>query len=171
MAADVVWSVASDPVFEIVGRSTPGGVKWAWARQDLDMMTAPRARAELAAVSSETGRPDWVLVYLGAEIFVDLRGLEVLLDVAAQVRAGGGELVVVSPPHCLCVMITMLGLKAALPLAATAPHAAREMRLRRCAHRAGGRRGERGDADALPHREEAAPRSGRPMITVVTPRV
>src|SRR5690348_14652320 len=86
------------PVFELVGLPTAGGVTWAWARQDLDMATVATARRELSALLEPVRGPGTVLVYLGLECFVDIRGLRLLVDTAAEVQCRGGALAVVAPP-------------------------------------------------------------------------
>jgi anti-anti-sigma regulatory factor len=128
VAADALPSRVASPVFEVVGGSTSRGVRWARARRDLDMLSAPVARAELMGVLSEAGASGCVLVYLGAECFVDLHGLRVLVDLTAHQRFRGGELVVVSPPRCLRVMLALLDLDGRLALEATARDAARSAR-------------------------------------------
>jgi anti-anti-sigma factor len=111
-------------VFDVVGQSAPGGVSWVWARTDLDMATVATARRELSSLLTTTGGAGALLVYLGSECFVDLRGLRLLVEVAAQLRSRGGALAVVAPPHCLRQMVRLGELGAALPLLRTARHAA-----------------------------------------------
>jgi anti-anti-sigma regulatory factor len=130
VAADVARLDSVGPVFEFVGWSTPQGVMWAWARQDLDLCTAPTARAELADVLAAPDGPEWMLVHLGVECFVDLHGLRLLVEVAAQVRVRGGDLVVVAPPRCLRMMVGLMDLGPSLLLSPTARHAAWWVRTR-----------------------------------------
>jgi anti-anti-sigma factor len=130
VAAEALRFDVAGPVFEFVGRSSPEGLTWAWARQDLDMATVPAAQAELTDLLSRTASPGSVLVYLGTECFVDVRGLRLLLDVAGRVRSRGGRLVVVAPPSCLRRMVAMMGLEAQLPLAVTAQQAVSRMKVR-----------------------------------------
>jgi anti-anti-sigma factor len=112
-------------VFELVGRATAGGITWVWARQDLDMATVVVARRELSVLLEPIRDPGTVLVYLGLERFVDLRGLRLLVRTAARVRSRGGELAVVAPPRCVRRMV-QLGLPdAELPLITTARRAVR----------------------------------------------
>jgi len=85
-------------VFELVVRPSPGGVTWAWARSDLDAATVVHARRELSALLDRPGDPGTLLVYLGLERFVDLRGMRLLVGTAARARARGGALAVVAPP-------------------------------------------------------------------------
>ena len=82
-----------------------------------------RAR-ELSALLTTTGGVGALLVYLGAECFVDLHGLRLLVEVAAQLRSRGGALAVVAPPYCLRQMVCLGELGAELPLLRTAHHAA-----------------------------------------------
>src|SRR4051794_15094387 len=105
-------------VFEVVGRPTANGVTWVWAQDDLDMATEARARADLEVLFVGGAAP-FVLVYLGAERFVDVRGLRLLLETAGQVRRGGGDLMVVAPPRCLRRMIGVLDVGDRLPVVTT----------------------------------------------------
>jgi hypothetical protein len=102
-------------VFDIVGHPTPRGTTWAWAREDLDQASVGRARAELGALFTGQAGPRRLLVYLGTDCFVDLRGLRLLLDLAVEVRRHGGVLIVVAPPRCLTEMVTLLALEEELP--------------------------------------------------------
>ena len=95
-----------------------------WARTDLDMATVATARRELSALLTTTGGVGALLVYLGSECFVDLHGLRLLVEVAAQLRSQGGALAVVAPPYCLRQMVRLGELGAELPLLRTARHAA-----------------------------------------------
>jgi anti-anti-sigma factor len=111
-------------VFEQVGRPSPGGVTWPWARADLDPATVARARIELSAVVTPRRGPGNVLVFLGHECFVDLRGLRLLVDTARRVRALDGALAVVAPPRCLERLMQLGHVDTELPLVPTARHAA-----------------------------------------------
>jgi anti-anti-sigma factor len=111
-------------VFDQVGRPTAGGPTWLWARADLDMATVASARRELAALVAPGRNPGNVLVYLGPERFVDLRGLRLLVQTAQRVRARGGDLAVVAPPRCLQRLVRLGRVDAELPLVATARQAA-----------------------------------------------
>jgi anti-anti-sigma factor len=95
-----------------------------WARTDLDMATVATARRELSALLTTTGGVGAPLVHLGAECFVDLHGLRLLVEVATQLRSRGGALAVVAPPYCLRQMVRLGELGAQLPLLHTARHAA-----------------------------------------------
>jgi hypothetical protein len=110
-------------VFRIVGRPTSHGLTWAWAQDDLDIATVPAARAELAELVAMDPAPRCLLVYLGAECFVDIRGLRMLVEVARQLCERDGKLAVVAPPHCVRVMASRLHLADELPLVASARHA------------------------------------------------
>jgi anti-anti-sigma factor len=110
-------------VFDVVGRSAPGGVGWVWVRTDLDIATVATARRELSSLLTTTGSGT-LLVYLGSECFVDLRGLRLLVEAAAQLRSRGGALAVIAPPYCLRQMVRLGELGAELPLLRTARHAA-----------------------------------------------
>ena len=123
MAADDVRVGPVGPVFAFLERSGTRNVAWARARRDLDMAAAPAARRELTALVAPADGPDRVLVHLGVTCFVDLHGLRVLVDVGAQLRVRGGELVVVAPPRCLRIMVELTGLGTGISLVSTAvPH-------------------------------------------------
>src|SRR4051794_34890668 len=146
MATDVVWLDPVARVFEAFAGSNPQLIS-VRAHRDLDMAAAPAARHELEGLLSADD-PDWVLVRLGDECFVDLHGLRVLLEVAARLRARGGELLVVAPPHSLRIMVHTMGLEDELFFAPTAAHAARRPRdpggvVRAVAHRRSARCGRR----------------------------
>jgi anti-anti-sigma factor len=87
------------------------------------MATVATARRELSPLLKRTSGVDTLLVYLGSECFVDLRGLRLLVEAAAQLRSRGGALAVVAPPHCLRQMVRLSGLGAELPLLRTTRHA------------------------------------------------
>jgi|1186.fasta_scaffold1110031_1 anti-anti-sigma factor len=118
----------SGSVFELVGRPMDNGVTWVWTQNDLDMATEARARADLGALFVGADVPRFVLVYLGTERFVDVRGLRLLIETAGQVRCGGGDLVVVAPPWCLERMIEVLDVGDRLPIVATAQQAVQRVR-------------------------------------------
>jgi len=122
---------ADCPVFHVVGRSTRKGVTWLWARTDLDLATACAARVELDALLSAPEPPRFVLVYLGVECFVDVRGLRLLADATRRARSRGGDLVVVAPPHCLRRMTSRLGFTDHLSLASGAREAVQWTRVGR----------------------------------------
>jgi anti-anti-sigma factor len=106
----------AQPVFDVVGRRASRGTTWAWAREDLDVASVGRARSELAALFDGGTGPRRLLVYLGADSFVDLRGLRLLLDLVAQVQRHGGAAAVVAPPHCLTQMVSLLALEERFPM-------------------------------------------------------
>lgn len=134
MAVDVA---AAGSVWEFVGRPTHRGATWAWLLTDLDVTTVTAARAELAGFLSGTDRLGCVLAYLGAERLVDLHGLRLLEEVAAEVRARDGELVVVAPPSELRLLLGSSRSAVDLPLVATPGRGLRRARAltraRRCA--------------------------------------
>ena len=115
-------------VFEQAGQPTAGGVTWLWARTDLDSATTARARRELSALVRRS--PGSVLLYLGLERFVDLRGLRLLVATARRIRLRGGDLAVVAPPRCLRRLVQLCRVEAELPLVSTARQAARWARTR-----------------------------------------
>ncbi len=118
-----------DPtVFHVVGRPTRTGPTWAWAQHDLDMATEPAARAELETLFAGAAAPRFVLVYLGADRFVDVRGLRLLGRTAREARGRGGDLAVVAPPRCVRLMVARFGLADELFLAHDVQDAARWVR-------------------------------------------
>lgn len=122
--------VPAGPVFDVVGHPTSRGVTWVWAQDDLETASLDRARADLALLFTGGVCPHRVLVYLGDERFVDLRGLRLLAGVAAEVRRCGGALAVVTPPHCLVRMVTCFGLEDQLPVLDSVREAVRWARPR-----------------------------------------
>jgi len=117
-------------VFDQIGRPAPDAVTWLWARTDLDLATVARARRDLSAVVRPGRNPGSVLVYLGHECFVDLRGLRLLVDTARQVRFLDGALAVVAPPHCLERLMQVGQAHTELPLVSTARQAVWWVRTR-----------------------------------------
>lgn len=110
-------------VFEQIARPIPGGVTWLWARKDLDLTTEEAARRELDTLLEPLCSPGSVLIHLGCEYFVDVRGLRLLTETASWVRSRGCALGVVAPPPCLQRMVQLSRLEAELPLVGTARHA------------------------------------------------
>ena len=85
------------------------------ATRDLDFATERQARAELRAAMESTAT-EWTQCLLDAShVFVDVRGLEVLLEGAELARGSGRELVVVAP-RSLRVMCHALDIGDRLPL-------------------------------------------------------
>lgn len=133
MTAPLELTEPRSPVFHLVGRPTCTGPTWVWIQDDLDLATEPAAQAELAALLALLAHdtaPRTVLVHLGEERFVDVRGLRLLVDAARRARSRGGDLAVVAPPHCLRRLVTLLGLGDELFLAPGAPQALRWARSR-----------------------------------------
>jgi len=118
-------------VLHVVGRPTRSGPTWVWVQDDLDLATELAARRALTALLARGTAPRSVLVYVGEERFVDVRGLRLLVDAARWARRGGGDLAVVAPPHCLRWMIRALDLADQLVLAPDARWALRWARARR----------------------------------------
>jgi anti-anti-sigma factor len=88
------------------------------ASGDLDLAVEKSSRAELRAICRTEG-VRCVLLHLGEDVFVDVRGLDVLLDAAASAHRNGRRLLIVAPPQCLVRMICALDLHACLPTATT----------------------------------------------------
>ena len=82
---------------------------------ELDLATAPALRQAL--LDAATGTPVDVVVDLAGVPFVDATSLGALLTAAEAVRTAGGELRLASPSRMLRLMLRLLDLEAALPLA------------------------------------------------------
>lgn len=121
---------ADTTVFQAIGRPTRTGPTWLWVRHDLELATLRAARAELDALLSADEPPRFVLVYLGAERFVDVRGMRLLVDAARHARRRGSDLAVVAAPRCLRWMVARLGGGDELVLVPDARAAARWARVR-----------------------------------------
>lgn len=122
------------PVFHILERPPHSGITWVWTCADLDMASVPDGTAQLSRFLDQVTDLGYLLVYVGADRFVDLRGLRLLLTVTAQVRGLGGEAAVVAPPASLRRMIRVIGPRNELllwPDAAQAVRWARRARPRR----------------------------------------
>lgn len=111
-------------VFDVVGRPTSRGVTWVWTRDDLDHATLERAYAQLAALFSEAAGPRRLLVYVGADRFVSVAGLRLLLEFGRRAGRCGGALAVVAPPRCLLRMLSCLELDEQLMVFDSVQHAA-----------------------------------------------
>jgi ABC-type transporter Mla MlaB component len=129
MVAAIDTAEAGRPVFRVVERPAARGLTWACAQDDLDLLTLPAARVELARLLR--GAPRCLLVYVGADRFVDVGGLRLLVDSAEQARRRGGDLTVVEPPYCLRLMVGLFDLGDQLRLAPTPIQAVRWSRSRR----------------------------------------
>lgn len=79
------------------------------AAADLDAASEPVVRRELGAACT-AGGGGWVLLYLGEQVFVGVRGLAVLLDATDWARASGRGLIVVASPPSLQRMVQALDL-------------------------------------------------------------
>lgn len=79
------------------------------AAADLDAASEPVVRRELRTACA-AGGAGWVLLYLGEQVFVGVRGLAVLLEASAWARASGRGLLVVAPPPSLQRMVEVLDL-------------------------------------------------------------
>jgi anti-anti-sigma factor len=125
MSVSIESVEAGRTVLHVVGRPTRTGPTWVWAQDDLDLATVPAARAKLDELFADATTPRFVLVYVGGERFVDVRGLRLLVETARRARRCGGDLAVVAPPRCLRLMVARFGLGDELFLAPDVRHAAR----------------------------------------------
>lgn len=77
---------------------------------DLDIATEERARRELEAVCTGVPGSGWLLVCFADDLFVDVRGVQLFLDAAANIDGLGRWLAVVAPPRSLRRIVSVLGL-------------------------------------------------------------
>jgi len=85
--------------------------------QDLEWFRTGRARAELAELCRAPGDHPGITLVVGLDHFVDVRGLTLLLEIAALAEQHGRRFEVLLPPHSLRRMLAVLGLSADLTLA------------------------------------------------------
>src|SRR4051794_40046491 len=117
MAASVLPIETGSQVLHVVGRPTRSGPTWVWGQPDLDLATVGAAGVELAALLTDAAPPRFVLLYLGADRFVDVRGLRLIVRTARRARSLGGDLAVVAPPPSLRWMVDRFDLGDELHLA------------------------------------------------------
>ena len=98
-------SILSQPVEEGCVAVTMAG--------DLDLATADRAATVLDGALDEGDR---VVCHVGRLRFIDLHGLQTLLEAAARARREGALLTVTDSPEVLTRIVTLLGLRDALDL-------------------------------------------------------
>lgn len=97
------WSVFEEPLVDpITGTLVTG------ARVDLEWFNLSVAAAELRTLCLTEPWVPRVVVRLGEERFVDLRGLRVLVEASLDAQAWGRRLLVVAPPGSLLRMIRLL---------------------------------------------------------------
>jgi hypothetical protein len=118
-------SEAERAVFELVRARSAPDLTWLRARADLDLATVDTGRRELGARCTEQVR--WLLVEVGADCFVALRGLRMLRDVACTLRERGATLLLVSDSSLLCRVLQIMGLNGDLPLRGSAREAQEEV--------------------------------------------
>ena len=98
-------SILSQPVEEGCIAVTMAG--------DLDLATADRAATVLNRALDDGDR---VVCHVGRLRFIDLHGLQSLLEAAARARREGARLTVTDSPEILIRILTLLGLRDALDL-------------------------------------------------------
>lgn len=81
---------------------------------EIDLVTAPRLRERLSALTADGGR---VVVDLGRVRFIDASGLGVLATAASKAGANGGSLRVVTARAAVRRLFTISGLEGHLGLA------------------------------------------------------
>ena len=98
----------------------PGDVAWLRAQTDLDLASEPAARAELEETCSRVAAGATVVVEIGAGYFVDVRGLEALMDATRVARTRGGQLIVLTPSRGLSRVVQLMHLDADIELVGSA---------------------------------------------------
>jgi anti-anti-sigma regulatory factor len=109
---------------------------------DLDAYSEAAARAELLAICGPGGTADWVLIELGAETFVGLRGFAALLHAATWAQECGRRLLIIAPPRCLTRLLDVLRMHDRLPWVPSAWEADRLMGFNRPDGRVDDRHGD-----------------------------
>jgi anti-anti-sigma regulatory factor len=113
---EVPWTVFDPPLVD------PGtGALFTAAKDDLEWFNADAAAAELHAVCADDTAADQVVVSLGEERYVDLRGLRVLVAATDHARDTGRALVVLRAPTSLRRMVEVLGLESRINLTRVVP--------------------------------------------------
>ena len=107
----VPWCVFAPPMLDPCAEAL-----FTVARVDLEWFNADRAAAELRAVCAERTPVDRVVVCLGQDRFVDLRGLRMLVDATEHARESGRTLVVLNAPSSLRRAVGVLGLESQIHL-------------------------------------------------------
>ncbi|HWB67157.1 MAG TPA: STAS domain-containing protein [Mycobacteriales bacterium] len=77
---------------------------------DLDIATEDRARRELQAAVAGSPGPGWLLMCFADDLFVDVRGVQLFVDAAADAVGLGRRLAVVAPPRSLRRIVSVLGI-------------------------------------------------------------
>ena len=98
----------SSPALTCFRLSTPTGAIRLMLVGELDLVTAPRARAAVRDAQADTRE---LLCDLGDVWFVDLAGMRVLLDAAAHAKLTGGHLAVTNCPPSVPRMLQLLRLE------------------------------------------------------------
>lgn len=97
-------------------RSDAAGL-WLRVTADIDSACEARARAELTSLS--TDGPALLVLQFADDAYVDVRGLDVLLDAARRLRGRGGGMMVVNSPYSLRRMLQILNMHDELAMAGT----------------------------------------------------
>jgi len=118
-------SEAERAVFELVGARCAPDLTWLRAGADLDLATVDTGRRELGAQCAEPIR--WLLVKIGADCFVDLRGVRMLRDATRTLRGRGATLLIISDSPLLRRVLHNLDLDGDLPLRGSAREAQEEV--------------------------------------------
>jgi anti-anti-sigma factor len=101
--------MAGTPQFDSRVERTEGGAMCA-LRGELDLMTAPRLRAELRPFLADTG-VEGIIFDLADLRFVDSSGIQALIDFRRELDARGATMAVVRPKRTVRMVLRMMGLE------------------------------------------------------------
>jgi anti-sigma B factor antagonist len=87
------------------------------ATGEIDLYTAPRLQAELAAVIAGAAPASRVVVDMSGVDFCDSTGMNVLLSCLRQARERGGELELAAPQPAVQKILSVTGLDAVFTVA------------------------------------------------------
>ena len=87
------------------------------ASGEIDLYTAPRLQAELAAVIAGAAPASRVVVDMSGVDFCDSTGMNVLLSCLRQARERGGELELAAPQPAVRKILSVTGLDAVFTVA------------------------------------------------------
>jgi len=99
---------------------------------DLDLQSVSATRDRLMAMCTTGPVEAGLVVELGPDSFVDVRGLRMLIELSGLLQARGDALVVVSTSHSLTRAVQVLQLDGVLRVVPTMEEALREVLRRGC---------------------------------------